>query len=159
MTYELGIDIGTTFTAAAVHTDGATDVFPLSENRVDAPTMLADSDHGAFLVGWAAAKKLRSNPDAVVHSFKRRIGDPTPLKLGNREHEPVWYIGQIIRLIASEPAATGQSVEDALAMSPVAARGELRQLEDLGYIRRKKDDCLELANHFFRTWLEIVDGR
>ncbi len=66
---------------------------------------------------------------------------------------------QIIRLIASEPAATGQSVQDALAMSPVAARGELRQLEDLGYIRRGEEDHLQLANHFFRTWLEVVDGR
>ncbi len=66
---------------------------------------------------------------------------------------------EIIRLIASEPAATGRSVEDALAISPVAARGHLRQLEDLGYIRRKDDDRLELANYFFRTWLEVVDGR
>ena len=66
---------------------------------------------------------------------------------------------EIVRLIASEPAATGQSVEDALAMSPVAARGELRQLEDLGYIRRREEDHLQLANHFFRTWLEVVDSR
>ena len=66
---------------------------------------------------------------------------------------------EIVRLIASEPAATGQSVEDTLAMSPVAARGELRQLEDLGYIRRREEDHLQLANHFFRTWLEVVDSR
>ncbi len=66
---------------------------------------------------------------------------------------------EIIRLIASEPAATAQSVEDTLAISPVAARGELRQLEDLGYIRRAEEDRLQLANHFFRTWLEIIDGR
>ena len=65
---------------------------------------------------------------------------------------------EIIRLIASRPAATGRSIEDALAMSPVAARGELRQLEDLGYIRRREEDRVELANHFFRTWLEVVDG-
>ena len=66
---------------------------------------------------------------------------------------------EIIRLIAAEPATTGQSVEDALAMSPVATRGELRQLEDLGYVRRGDEDRLELANHFFRAWLEVVDGR
>ncbi len=65
---------------------------------------------------------------------------------------------EIIRLIATEPGATRRSVEDALAMSATAAEGELRQLEDLGYIRRKDADRLELANYFFRTWLEIVDS-
>ena len=66
---------------------------------------------------------------------------------------------EIIRLIAAGPGATRQSLEDSLAMPPTAVRGELRQLEDLGYIRRKEADRLELANYFFRAWLEVVDGR
>ncbi len=66
---------------------------------------------------------------------------------------------EIVRLIATGPDPTTQSIEEALATSSTAIQGELRQLEDLGYIRRQQGTRLELANYFFRTWLEVEDRR
>ncbi len=65
----------------------------------------------------------------------------------------------IIRLIATESGSTSQSVQETLAMPSTAIQGDLRQLEDLGYIHRQAGSRLELANFFFRRWLEVEDGR
>ncbi len=102
MSYRVGIDVGTTFTAAAIHRNGRAEIFPLSERRIVAPTMVARDDAGRLLVGWAAASQLRDHPERVVHSFKRRIGDRTPLPLGDREYEPSWFMAQILSAVVTE---------------------------------------------------------
>ena len=100
--YRVGIDVGTTFTAAAIHRDGTAKIFPLSEQRIVAPTMVAHDDDGRVVVGWQAARSLRDHPERVVHSFKRRIGDRTPIALGNKAYEPSWFIAQIISAVVTE---------------------------------------------------------
>lgn len=102
MSYRVGIDVGTTFTAAAIHRNGSAEIFPLSEKRVVAPTMVARDDAGRLLVGWPAASQLRDRPENVVHSFKRRVGDRTPLPLGEREYEPSWFMAQVISAVVTE---------------------------------------------------------
>lgn len=100
--YRVGIDVGTTFTAAAIHRDGTAKIFPLSEQRIIAPTMVARDDDGRVVVGWQAARSLRDHPERVVHSFKRRIGDRTPIALGDKAYEPSWFIAQIISAVVTE---------------------------------------------------------
>ncbi|MGI9612800.1 MAG: Hsp70 family protein [Acidimicrobiales bacterium] len=94
--------MGTTFTAAAIHRDGTAKIFPLSEQRIIAPTMVARDDDGRVVVGWQAARSLRDHPERVVHSFKRRIGDRTPIALGDKAYEPSWFIAQIIGAVVTE---------------------------------------------------------
>ena len=102
MSYQVGIDVGTTFTAAAVHRGGAARIFPLSEQRIVVPTMVARSPDGQLLVGWSAARQLREHPERVVHSFKRRIGDRTPIPLDTNSFEPSWYVAQILGAVIAE---------------------------------------------------------
>ena len=102
MSYRVGIDVGTTFTAAAIHRNGAARIFPLSERKIVAPTMVAKDESGRLLVGWSAARQLRHHPEQVVHSFKRRVGDPTPIPLGERAYEPSWYMAQVISAVVTE---------------------------------------------------------
>ncbi len=80
--YVLGVDLGTTFTAAAVARPGEPAVgVPLGSRGAATPTIAYLGTDGEFLVGEGAARRALTDPDRVVREFKRRIGDQTPLLL------------------------------------------------------------------------------
>ena len=75
MGYGLGIDVGTTFTAAASVRDGNVEVFPLATYQVAVPSVIfADGDE--LLFGGAAERRGASQPLGLAREFKRRLGDP-----------------------------------------------------------------------------------
>jgi molecular chaperone DnaK (HSP70) len=84
VTYELGIDLGTTYTAAAVARSGRVDLVGLGNRAPVIPSIVLVRDHGTLLVGDAALRRSATEPDRVVREFKRRIGDPTPFLLGDQ---------------------------------------------------------------------------
>jgi actin-like ATPase involved in cell morphogenesis len=80
MGYSLGIDVGTTYTAAAVWRDGRVEVVALESHRVAIPSVVfAMGDEVAF--GTAAAGKAATQPAGGAREFKRRLGDPVPIML------------------------------------------------------------------------------
>jgi molecular chaperone DnaK (HSP70) len=87
--YHLGIDLGTTWTAAAVCRAGARgpEPVPLGEHGHAVASVVFAGPDGSFLLGEAAERRARSDPDRVVREFKRRIGDPAPVVVG-REAVP-----------------------------------------------------------------------
>jgi actin-like ATPase involved in cell morphogenesis len=87
--YHLGIDLGTTWTAAAVCRAGARgpEPVPLGEHGNAVASVVFAGPDGSFLLGEAAERRARSDPDRVVREFKRRIGDPAPVVVG-REAVP-----------------------------------------------------------------------
>ncbi|HEY7593045.1 MAG TPA: Hsp70 family protein [Actinophytocola sp.] len=81
MSYWLGIDFGTTFTAAAVLRDGeqTVELVPLGENGTSAASVVFVAPDGSLVVGDAAVRRAVTDPDRVVREVKRRIGDQTPV--------------------------------------------------------------------------------
>lgn len=105
MTYWLGIDLGTTYTAAALcrspegrSARGTADngsaaggevvaeVVPLGARQPAVPSVLFLAEDGSLLVGEAAQRRALTDPDRVVREFKPRIGDDTPLLVGGNRH-------------------------------------------------------------------------
>jgi molecular chaperone DnaK len=82
MTYVLGIDLGTTYTAAATARNGRAEVAALGYRATSVPSVVLLTADGRFLVGDAAERRGANEPDRVARGFKRRVGDPTPLLLG-----------------------------------------------------------------------------
>jgi outer membrane protein assembly factor BamB/actin-like ATPase involved in cell morphogenesis len=82
MTYSLGIDLGTTYTAAAVERDGRAEVVTLSYRTTSIPTVAVLDEDGTFVIGDAAERRATATPERLAREFKRRVGDPTPLLLG-----------------------------------------------------------------------------
>ncbi len=103
MTYHVGIDLGTTFTAAAVSRDDAPEIVALGDRSTVIPSVLFHKEDGTFLVGDAAERQGLSNPARLARQFKRRVGDSTPLLLGGTPFSPQaltaellkWTIGRV----------------------------------------------------------------
>ncbi|MGB3441182.1 MAG: Hsp70 family protein [Actinophytocola sp.] len=89
MSYRVGIDFGTTFTAAALHRDGAqaAEVVPLGDGRPTVPSVVFVAADGSFVMGDAAVRRAVTDPDRVVREVKRRIGDRTPVLVAGESIE------------------------------------------------------------------------
>ncbi|HEY0718776.1 MAG TPA: Hsp70 family protein [Streptosporangiaceae bacterium] len=88
--YWLGIDLGTTYTAAAVcrpSADGLeVQVVPLSNHSHAIPSVLFLPGDGSLVVGEGAQRRSLTDPDRVVREFKSRIGDEIPLLVGGSSY-------------------------------------------------------------------------
>src|SRR5690606_32806241 len=80
-TWYLGVDLGTTYTAAAVRRGDHSEVVTLGTRSAVEPTVAVAIDDG-LLVGEAAERRAATHPERTVRQFKRRLGDTTPVLLG-----------------------------------------------------------------------------
>jgi hypothetical protein len=76
--YCLGVDLGTTYTAAAIVRDDRPEMVMLGSRAAAIPTMVWLAD-GETLVGEVARRRLQSDPERVAREFKRRVGDAVPI--------------------------------------------------------------------------------
>ncbi|MEU6129895.1 Hsp70 family protein [Saccharopolyspora sp. NPDC047091] len=95
MRYGVGIDLGTSFTSAAISGPGGTRMVPMSP-AVIVPSVARRGDGGILLTGDAAADS-GGDPAATSRNFKRRLGDPTPLVLGGATYSPAALMAAQLR--------------------------------------------------------------
>jgi actin-like ATPase involved in cell morphogenesis len=143
MGYQLGIDLGTTYTSAAVcRSDDRRWVEPevvtLGTRGATIPSVLFLAPDGSVVVGDAAERRALTDPDRVVREFKRRIGDSTPIVVAGRSWAPEelsarlvrWVVdrvaeregGPATRIAVTHPASWGPHKRDLLATA-LSAQG------------------------------------
>ena len=98
-TYGLGVDLGTTYTAAAIWRDGRAESVPLGLRAHTVPSVLFLREDGVLLVGEAAARRGATEPERVAREFKREFGSDVPLFLGDREITAEELAGQLLRWV------------------------------------------------------------
>ena len=100
MPYRLGVDLGTTFTAAAV-ADGSTEptVIGLGNRALQIPSVLFLKPDGEFLVGEAAERRGLTEPDRLAREFKRRIGDHVPIMVAGAPFSPQALTAHLLRWV------------------------------------------------------------
>jgi YVTN family beta-propeller protein len=86
VSYDLGVDLGTTFVAAAISRDGRTEMCTLGNQSTVSPSIVYLNEQSKLLFGETAERRGMSHPDRVERAFKRRLGDPTPVVLGGLPH-------------------------------------------------------------------------
>jgi molecular chaperone DnaK len=102
--YTLGVDLGTTFTAAAVRRGGRAEVAQLGTRAAVVPSVVLQREDGALLVGEAAERRAVTEPDRVAREFKRRFGDPTPILLGGTPWSPQALTARLLSAVVEQVA-------------------------------------------------------
>jgi molecular chaperone DnaK (HSP70) len=114
MGYGLGIDLGTTFTAAAVDSAGHVEMVSLGDRTAAIPSVVLLRADGGVLVGDAASRRAAVEPDRVAREFKRRLGDPTPVLLGGAPHSVAslmaHLLGYVVRTVAGQQGGRPDSI-------------------------------------------------
>ncbi|MCM4085019.1 Hsp70 family protein [Paractinoplanes hotanensis] len=102
-TYGLGIDLGTTQTAAAVRDDaGRVEVVRLGGRRAEIPSLVFVKDDGGLLLGEAAERRGLAEPGRLAREFKRRIGDPVPILVGGTPFSAHALTAKLLRHVLDE---------------------------------------------------------
>ncbi len=104
MTYELGIDLGTTWTAAAVWRGERATIVNLGTRQAAVPSIVYVGPDGSVLIGEAADRRVLSEPERVARQFKRRIGDPAPILLGGAPHSAELLTAKLLRWVVDAVA-------------------------------------------------------
>ncbi len=100
--YALGIDLGTTFTAAAVWRDGRAQIVSLGGRGAAIPSVVLLRSDETFLTGEAANRRGLTEPSRVAREFKRRLGDTTPILLGGTPHSAESLMSQLLKAVVAE---------------------------------------------------------
>ncbi|WP_432842770.1 Hsp70 family protein [Dactylosporangium sp. CA-092794] len=94
--YAIGIDLGTSFAAAAVARDGDLEMVRLGGQATVIPAAAYLDADGSLRTGEPADRLGLAAPDRVAREFKRRLGDPTPLVLGGAPHSPAALMAALL---------------------------------------------------------------
>jgi molecular chaperone DnaK len=100
--YALGIDLGTTFTAAATWRNGHAEIVPLGSRSAAIPSVVLLRDDETFLTGEAANRRGLTEPHRVAREFKRRMGDTTPILLGGVPQSAEALASRLLRSVVDE---------------------------------------------------------
>ncbi|WP_308286410.1 Hsp70 family protein [Actinomycetospora endophytica] len=132
--YDLGVDLGTTFTAAAVRSEarpGAPDptvrVVGLERGSVQVPSVLLVDDDGSLLVGGEAEARAPWAPQRVVREFKRRLGDATPIVVAGEGFSADGVAAEMVRWTADRVAGTHGAEPRRIAVAHPAGWGAYRR--------------------------------
>ena len=123
MGYQLGIDLGTTYTAAAVARGGRVEVAALGTAGPVIPSVVLLRADGEVLVGEVAVRRGLEEPTRVAREFKRRLGDPTPLVLGGTPYGTEALTGHLLRSVVRMVAEREGSAPDRVVLTHPANYG------------------------------------
>lgn len=115
----IGIDLGTTNSAAAVWRDGKAELIPNSLGDFLTPSAVSISDKGDVLTGMAARERQATDPDRTATGFKRLIGTQEKVKLGKQQFLPEDLSSLILASIKADAEVfLGEEVESAVITVP-----------------------------------------
>ncbi|MFV1991711.1 MAG: Hsp70 family protein, partial [Acidimicrobiales bacterium] len=127
MGYVLGIDLGTTWTAAAVNRDGRVDIVGLGNRVAVVPSVVYLRDDEEVLIGEAAQRRSTTDPDRVAREFKRRIGDPTPILVGTTPYSAEALSAKVLRWVVDRVAEREGGPADHIVATHPANWGPYKQ--------------------------------
>jgi molecular chaperone DnaK len=121
--YTLGIDLGTTYTAAATWRDGHAEIVPLGSRNAAIPSVVLLREDETFLTGEPANRRGLTEPHRVAREFKRRMGDTTPILLGGVPQSAEALTSHLLRWVVDEVVNRENGVPSAICVSHPANWG------------------------------------
>ncbi|MHB9116848.1 MAG: molecular chaperone DnaK [Burkholderiales bacterium] len=119
----IGIDLGTSNSAASVLRGGRPVIIPSAEGvslgGKAFPSYVAVAADGQMLVGEPARRQAAANPDGTVTAFKRKMGRREKIRLHNQEFSPEQLSAFLLQKIKRDAEAfLGETVNQAVVTVP-----------------------------------------
>jgi len=119
----IGIDLGTSNSAAAVLRGGKPVIIPSTEGISMSgkafPSYVAITADGSKLVGEPARRQAAENPEGTAKAFKRRMGRRERVRLRDKEFTPEQLSAFLLQKIKNDAEAyLGEPVEKAVVTVP-----------------------------------------
>jgi len=136
----IGIDLGTSNTAAAVMEGGKVTIIPSAEGTSIGgkafPSYVAFAKDGQMLVGEPARRQAVANPDGTASAFKRKMGKDYKFKIAGKEFAPQQLSAFLLQKVKRDAEAfLGEKVEKAVITVPAYFDDNQRQAtKDAGTI-------------------------
>jgi actin-like ATPase involved in cell morphogenesis/sugar lactone lactonase YvrE len=127
VSYSLGVDIGTTFSAAAVYRQGRAEMVSLGYRSALVPSAVLITSTNETLVGDAALRRGQSEPERLARFFKRRIGDSVPMILGGSPLSSEALTARLLRAVADQVIEQQGEQPASIAVTRPANWGPFKQ--------------------------------
>jgi molecular chaperone DnaK len=128
----LGIDLGTTNSAAAVMMGGKPTVIPSAEGPTVAgkmfPSVVAFTKDGQLLVGEPARRQAVTNPEGTIREVKRQMGTSRKITLQGKDYTPQQISAFILQKILRDAESyLGEKITKAVITVPAHFNDNQRQ--------------------------------
>jgi molecular chaperone DnaK len=136
----IGIDLGTSNSAAAVLVGGRPTIIPSAEGTSLGgkafPSYVAFTKDGQALVGEPARRQAVTNPEGTITGIKRKMGTDYKAKVYGKDYTPEEISAQILRKIKTDAENyLGESIDKAVITVPAYFNDNQRQAtKDAGTI-------------------------
>jgi molecular chaperone DnaK len=136
----IGIDLGTSNSAAAVLQAGKPTIIPSAEGTSmygkAFPSIVAFTKEGQMLVGEPARRQAVSNPENTITAAKRKMGTEHKYKVNDKEYTPQQISAFILQKIKKDAEEfVGEKIEKAVITVPAYFDDNQRQAtKDAGTI-------------------------
>jgi molecular chaperone DnaK len=102
----LGIDLGTTNSAAAIYEGGRATIIPSAEGPTMAgkmfPSVVAFTKDGQLLVGEPAKRQATANPEGTIYEIKRKMGTDYRVTVSGKDYSPQQISAFILQKIKKD---------------------------------------------------------
>src|SRR5512135_2786950 len=136
----IGIDLGTSNSAAAVLEGGKGSIIPSAEGTTVGgkafPSYVAFTKDGQLLVGEPARRQAVANPEGTAQAFKRKMGTDYHFRLQGKDYTPQQLSAFLLQKVKRDAEAfLGDKVEKAVITVPAYFNDNQRQAtKDAGQI-------------------------
>jgi len=136
----LGIDLGTTNSAAAIYEGGRATVIPSAEGPTMAgkmfPSVVAFTKDGQLLTGEPAKRQATANPEGTIFEIKRKMGTTYKAKVFGKEYTPQQISAFVLQKIKKDTETyLGSTIRKAVITVPAHFDDNQRQAtKDAGEI-------------------------
>ena len=136
----IGIDLGTSNSAAAVYINGVVKIIPSAEGNTmygkAFPSYVAFTKDGQLLVGEPARRQALTNPEGTVYAFKRKMGTAYKYRIWDKEYTPQQLSAFLLQKIKRDAESyLGEKIKKAVITVPAYFNDNQRQAtKDAGEI-------------------------
>lgn len=161
--YRLGIDLGSTYTTAAVGVNGAPPrLLALGSRTPEIPSVVFVAQNGDLVVGEAAEDRGDAEPGRLVRNVKQHVVSEMPVQVGGSDVTAARLLAALLRHVAEKAGRAHGGAPTELVLTVPAGWGAFQiqlfdaavELAGVGSVTHRREPEAAVAAYAARTRLD-----